>query len=301
MFSVVIPTANRADILDQSLEYVFALRGIEEDEVIVVDDGSNDHTPQVLEKHRRRHDSLLKIIRQQNSGPGAARNRGVREARSELIAFMDDDVFPDPNLLENHARLLAQGFDVSQGLLFWHPTLKNQRFIKFLENRKGQFSFDRVTEAGELSFLQIYTANLVMKKSDFLDCGGFDQSFARKRYAFEDTALGYKLKQKGLRLGLNKEAWAWHLHPITETEFIAREYKVGYAAGVLLADYPDIARELRIGRKFRWVSGQMHLLRLLFKIRRLDRLIGYGLDLRFRAREAFLRGLHEYRLERRKR
>ena len=81
-------------------------------EVLVVDDGSTDRGGAIVEdlKHPR-----VKLIAQKNSGPGAARNRGLAEAQGELVAFLDADDesgFPEflersVNLLEGHGPELA--------------------------------------------------------------------------------------------------------------------------------------------------------------------------------------------------
>lgn len=89
-FSVVIPVYNRADALRCAIASVLAQT--EQDfEILVVDDGSSDHPETVVEDFR---DPRLQLIRQQNRGGGAARNRGIDAARGTFCAFLDsDDVF----------------------------------------------------------------------------------------------------------------------------------------------------------------------------------------------------------------
>jgi len=84
--SIIIPTYNRASLLREALESVFA-QTYQDFEVIVVDDGSTDGTGEILK------DLLDKVryIRQENLGCGAARNRGMEEAKGEYIAFLDSD------------------------------------------------------------------------------------------------------------------------------------------------------------------------------------------------------------------
>jgi glycosyltransferase involved in cell wall biosynthesis len=100
--SVVIPTRNRNERLRRSLE---GLRGQtvppERFEVIVVDDGSSDATPQVLEVERHRDGLDLRVLRRDApAGPATAREEGWRSARSPLVAFTDDDCVPAPDWLE---------------------------------------------------------------------------------------------------------------------------------------------------------------------------------------------------------
>lgn len=84
--SAVIPTYNRAHLIKAALESVFT-QTHRVNEIIVVDDGSTDNTAGVIASLG----ASVRYIRQENAGPGAARNRGMREARSDFIAFLDSD------------------------------------------------------------------------------------------------------------------------------------------------------------------------------------------------------------------
>jgi len=80
--SVVIPTYNRANMVGRAVESVLAAIS-PGDEVIVVDDGSNDGTEGVLKTYAGR----IRYVRTSNGGAGKARNRGIEEARHPLVAF----------------------------------------------------------------------------------------------------------------------------------------------------------------------------------------------------------------------
>ncbi|HXQ73880.1 MAG TPA: glycosyltransferase family A protein [Pyrinomonadaceae bacterium] len=103
LFSVIIPTFNRAEFLKQTLESVWR-QTFTDYEVIVVDDGSTDETAAWLSEVA----SKIKPIRQENSGPGAARNKGAEHARGEYLAFLDSDDLWFPWTLETVAKLIAQ-------------------------------------------------------------------------------------------------------------------------------------------------------------------------------------------------
>jgi GT2 family glycosyltransferase len=99
-FSVVIPTCNRRDALGHCLAAVMA-QDYADFEVIVVDDGSSDGTERMVHRQFPR----VRYIRQETTrGPAAARNRGVREAGGDLIAFTDDDCAPPADWLQAHLR-----------------------------------------------------------------------------------------------------------------------------------------------------------------------------------------------------
>jgi len=85
--SVVIPTYNRAHMICQTIDSVLA-QTQPVGEIILVDDGSTDNTEEALGSYSR---YITKYIKQPNAGPAAARNRGIKEAKGEFIAFLDSD------------------------------------------------------------------------------------------------------------------------------------------------------------------------------------------------------------------
>ncbi|NLB35451.1 MAG: glycosyltransferase [Elusimicrobia bacterium] len=86
-FSVIIPVYNREKYISKALDSVLS-QTMEDFECIIVDDGSEDSTCEVLKKYR---DKRIKILSQKNSGPSAARNRGISEASGRFISFLDSD------------------------------------------------------------------------------------------------------------------------------------------------------------------------------------------------------------------
>lgn len=104
LVSVIIPTYNRAKTLLGSVQSALGqtYRNIE---VIVVDDGSTDATMDVLASLSGR----IRVIRQTNAGPSAARNRGVAEAKGEIIAFLDSDDHWMRDKIERQVALMKCG------------------------------------------------------------------------------------------------------------------------------------------------------------------------------------------------
>ena len=98
--SVVITTYNYERFVAAAIESVLR-QTVRPDEIVVVDDGSTDATAAVVARYAARG---VRYIRQANAGPGAARNRGIRETRGDLIAFLDAD---DRWLPDKLARQLA--------------------------------------------------------------------------------------------------------------------------------------------------------------------------------------------------
>jgi hypothetical protein len=99
--SVVIPLYNKERYIGRTIKSILA-QSVPVDEIVVVDDGSTDNSP---EEVTRINDCRVRLVRQQNSGEGAARNRGVAESRNELVAFLDADDEWKPDFLLHIQRL----------------------------------------------------------------------------------------------------------------------------------------------------------------------------------------------------
>src|SRR5215210_1631608 len=93
--TVVVPTRGRAAYLEVTLDSLARQRSGTACEILVVDDGATDATPEVAERF------AVRLIRHgERRSLNAARNTGIREARADLIAFVDDDVFAPPGWLD---------------------------------------------------------------------------------------------------------------------------------------------------------------------------------------------------------
>lgn len=296
MFSIVIPTYNRAAILRRSLSHLLALKGIDRCEVIVIDDGSTDATPNVLAELSGTKRSELRPMRLDNGGPARARNAGVRAARGERILFIDDDVFPRDGMLQAHANLLDSGFTGSQGVLAWHKDVAPTPLIRYIDSRGSQFAFDTIRDETNLTFAHVYTGNFAVLREAVLQAGGFDETFTFS--AFEDTVLGHRLQVCGAKLGFNATAIADHLHDMSEEEFLRREYKVGYMTGLLATRYPALAASMGVTANKPLLGARTYLLGAATKFLPLKAMLGFNTAMRLRHHEAFTRGLLSFRQER---
>ena len=102
--SVVVPLYNKACYIERVLASI-AAQTLSDFEVIVVDDGSTDGGDRIAEGYA---DPRFRVVRQPNSGPGAARNRGAAEARSPYLAFLDADDAWRPRYLETGVHILNE-------------------------------------------------------------------------------------------------------------------------------------------------------------------------------------------------
>src|SRR5690349_13432849 len=94
LISVIVPVYNGSDFLSEAIDSI-RQQMYGSIEIIVVDDGSTDSTPQIIESFA----NSIQSIRQDNAGPAAARNAGIRLAHGEVIGFLDaDDLWPPDKL-----------------------------------------------------------------------------------------------------------------------------------------------------------------------------------------------------------
>jgi glycosyltransferase involved in cell wall biosynthesis len=102
--SVVVPLYNKKATVERTLASILG-QTFGDFEILVVDDGSSDGGPELIESEIA--DPRVKVFRQANAGPGAARNRGLAEARGTLVTFLDADDEWRPELLERAVEHLA--------------------------------------------------------------------------------------------------------------------------------------------------------------------------------------------------
>lgn len=109
--SIILPVYNGEEYLDETLESILG-QSFRDFELICVDDGSTDRTPQILERTRAQ-DSRVVIHRQENMGPGASRNQGLDLAKGRYVVMLDADDIYDLSMLEKlHTSALANQSDV---------------------------------------------------------------------------------------------------------------------------------------------------------------------------------------------
>lgn len=91
LISIVIPAYNYAKTLPRAVNSVLEQLGDARAELLVIDDGSTDATPQVLEQLQAEHAGCFRALRKPNGGLSSVRNRGIEEARGQYLVFLDAD------------------------------------------------------------------------------------------------------------------------------------------------------------------------------------------------------------------
>ncbi len=209
--SVVIPTYNRETVLAKALE---AYRSQSQPglihELLIVDDGSTDGTESMVREFSCGAPFSVRYLRQEKKGPAAARNYGIREARSKLLLFTDSDIIPQPALVEEHLKWHNMNTQLTAavlGYVTWSPEVDPTPFMRWY-GECAIFAYRLLRGKRETDFRFFYTCNLSLKTEYLRTCGQFDEDF--KSAAYEDLELGYRLGKKGLQLLYNPRALGYH-------------------------------------------------------------------------------------------
>jgi hypothetical protein len=224
--SVVVPTHNRSHLLSRLIAALRAQEGVGPFEIIVVDDGSDDATPEVLGRLAAAGSVPISAPRLAvNKGPAAARNEGWRRARAPLVAFIDDDCTPERRWLASLVEALG-GADLAQGKTVPDPDQ--------MANRNA-FSHTVVVE-GEWGYYE--SCNIGYRRALLERLGGFDEAFrsssaARHRAGpmfGEDTDLAWRAKAAGARIAFEPGAVVLHdVRPQTYIDHLGDEAQPGDA------------------------------------------------------------------------
>jgi len=163
--SIIVPTYNRADLLATSLDSV-ARQTFTDYEIIVVDDGSYDHTAEMIADRTER----IRYLWQQNQGASEARNHALRIVHSEFVAFLDSDDLWQPTFLEAAVGRLRAHPDEALVYTDFISTRANGRPRR--GHRKRPFGGDVTEKLFAGTF--IHTSAVVARSAIVRDAGGFD-------------------------------------------------------------------------------------------------------------------------------
>ncbi|MDP9017772.1 MAG: glycosyltransferase family 2 protein [Candidatus Eremiobacteraeota bacterium] len=197
--SVIIATKDRAGYLDQALRSLAQQIGAPPFEVVVVDNGSTDATAQVVEHAREANDFEINYVYEERANRGAARNRGIAVATGEIVVFVDDDVWiPGGFLAAHEAAHRGNGTFAVSGPIINVPSYHDRP-------KPSITNFSR-------AFL--CTCNVSISREALHWVKGFDEQF--NLYGWEDTELGVRLRDMGVRQKFAWDAYLYHIKPPQE-------------------------------------------------------------------------------------
>jgi glycosyltransferase involved in cell wall biosynthesis len=184
-------------------------------EILVVDNNSSDETPQVVEAFRLQHPERIRYLHEKQQGISHARNTAIRNARGEIVAFIDDDETAHVDWIHNLTANLHNGEWAGAGGRVLLPSSFTRP--KWLSSRSAFIqgplcSFDPEIEAGQMTDPP-FGANMAFRKEIFERLGGFRTDLGRSGsnlLSNEDTEFGRRLMAAGLRLRYEPAAITYH-------------------------------------------------------------------------------------------
>ncbi len=236
--SVITPTRNRAQVLERCLACL-ASQSLDPSryEVIVVDDASTDATPAVIDAARRGAACEIRPFSlAQRAGISPARNLAIREARGEIIVFVDSDSLAPPSFL---TVLLECHRWAGPNIVCRGPVVLTGSLDRPFETRGSVL---------DMSTAYFDTDNGSVRREHLLRAGLFDEGLSP--YGWEGLDMGFRLRALGLRRVFCREAALYHYQPDVNTgslaAMLAKEDERARTALRFYEKYPTLETRLAL-------------------------------------------------------
>ncbi len=191
--SIIIPVYNEEKDIGKALESL--KQQIHKDfEIIIVDDGSTDNTLEIVRQFKAR------ILNQNHQGPGLARNLGAKEAKGEILIFVDADMIFDKNYIKN---LISPILKDKAGKII--GTTHDYEIATNIDNKWSALWGEIRVSKEQAKEVKIFRA---IRKDKFIELGGFDQKYG---YA-DDQTFWFKYKIKPIPA---KNTTCYHKNPLS--------------------------------------------------------------------------------------
>ncbi len=250
--SVIIPTYNRAALLKEAIESVRS-QTYANWELIVVDDGSTDDTQSIISQNR---DSRIRYFYQKNAGVSAARNRGIEESRSPLIAFLDSDDLWVPEKLERQVHVMKQHPET--GLLYgqvgrYSISDSNRSEVEPL---KGLMTVPELLNGPRT----LFTSTVIVRRACLEQAGLFDTEL----HVGEDFDLFLRIAEKYPVFFLEGADTKMRIHPENTGGNVKKLYSgyLNFAQKMMKAYANQIAKPSRyeeLEAKYSYLLGGLYL------------------------------------------
>jgi glycosyltransferase involved in cell wall biosynthesis len=223
--SVVIPVFNGGRKICRCVRALQRQRTQRAYEIIVVDDGSTDGSLQCIKGNG------VRIFKQANQGPAAARNLGVEKARGEIVLFTDADCEPLEDWIEQMVEPLE---DHSISGVKGSYLSRQKKIVSRFVQLEYECKYNKMKRDCHIDFIDTYAAGFI--KKDFLRAGKFDTRFPTA--SVEDQEFSFRMWKKGYRMVFNPAARVYHTHSDTLWNYMKKKFRIGFWKALVLKSHP---------------------------------------------------------------
>ncbi len=261
--SVVVPVYNVEAYLEKCIDSILH-QTLTDFEMILVDDGSTDHSPEIIDR-RAAGDPRIRVIHKPNGGLSDARNEGMKIAKGEYVSFIDSDDFIEPEMLEKtHAKLRETGADIVIFDFYQYYQADGRR--ELIANR---FSGDKTYSIADTPQLITSIANAAWNKVYRLSLFRDHDILYPWGCLYEDLGTTYRLLARARSVAFVNEPLYDYLkdRPGNITgEFNMRAYHVLDMVKITLDDYKRLGIYEKYYEELKFLGG-VNILECLKKTR----------------------------------
>lgn len=244
LLSVIIPTHNRCDLLIRNLSaFSSQVEGSPRFEVIIVADACEDDTEAKVLEIAEEAPFSIRLLSHWARNAATSRNLGAKHAEGKFLLFLDDDLCPQPGLINAH--LESQHLD--QVVLGYSKPIYPNPASFWQKNARlwWEDMYRQMRQPGHrFSYRDFFSGNVSLSTELFQRIGGFDD---RINMRLEDYEMGIRLLDAGVRFHFVSSALAYHLDETDLTLWLKRSYQEGIADIQIVRRHPKLRVE-RFGR-----------------------------------------------------
>lgn len=252
-FSIILPTYNRADVVEQTLVQLLAQDYPADRIEILVCDNSTDGTPEMVERVAATAASPVHLVPSDERLPAVKRNQGLRQATGDLVMFINDDVWFRPDALREHVRSHAARTEpvAVVGLVEQSAQMPPTAFIEWYR----PFGYEPIAHLADqaVPYQFHWSMNLSLPREVLLERNlVFHEDWAN--IGHEDIELGYRWTRAGYDVIYNPKAWGEHFHPHDLDSACRLQFSVGRGLRDLEVLIPEAGLVERYGL-FSWSNS----------------------------------------------
>jgi glycosyltransferase involved in cell wall biosynthesis len=228
--SLVICTRNRAASLSECLAHVAHLESVKSFDVVVVDNGSTDHTHSVVAEFAAQQSATMRYLREERPGLARARNTGWRASAGSIVIFTDDDCYVSPSIIRDYLTVFSECAETAcvGGRVMLHDPTDLRVTVQETPTRRDIPPFSFVPTG------LIHGANFAFRRDALEALNGFDEMFgAGTPFPAEDVELIARVVASGRRALYDPRPTVRHHHGrkhLSEFNALQRSYTRGRGA-----------------------------------------------------------------------